>query len=129
MPPFSLIGANTPRINRGPAPEYELNDSNVQSAKPLLLRDSGGRCAYSMIHERDISRETIEVEHFDPRRIDGTKNHKYENLLPAFGPCNRSKSNKWPTAEAEAKGIHTHPIGLSVKAQKKWLEWSFNSAT
>jgi hypothetical protein len=25
--------------------------------------------------------------------------------------------------------IHTRPIGLSVKAQKKWLEWFFNSAT
>jgi hypothetical protein len=24
---------------------------------------------------------------------------------------------------------HRHPIGLSVKAQKKWLEWFFNSAT
>jgi methyl-accepting chemotaxis protein WspA len=25
--------------------------------------------------------------------------------------------------------IHTRPIALSVKAQKKWLEWFFNSAT
>jgi hypothetical protein len=24
---------------------------------------------------------------------------------------------------------HSHPIGLSVRAQKKWLEWFFNSAT
>jgi hypothetical protein len=25
--------------------------------------------------------------------------------------------------------MHTRPIALSVKAQKKWLEWFFNSAT
>jgi Bacterial HORMA domain 2 len=24
---------------------------------------------------------------------------------------------------------HSHPIGLSVRAQKNWLEWFFNSAT
>ena len=25
--------------------------------------------------------------------------------------------------------VHSHPIGILVKAQKKWLEWFFNSAT
>jgi hypothetical protein len=58
-----------------------------------------------MIHQWTIGNETIEVEHFDPRRIDGKKNHGYENLLPVFGPCNRSKSNKWPSAAAESAGI------------------------
>ena len=94
----------TARIQRGPEPGYELNDSNVATAKPLLLRDSGGRCAYSMIHEREIGKETIEVDHFDPRKLGGKKNHNYDNLLPAFAPCNRSKSNKWPSAAAEASG-------------------------
>lgn len=105
MPPFSPDGVSTPRIQRGPAPDYELNDNNVHTAKPFLLRDSGGRCAYSMIHERETGKETIEVEHFDPRKIDGKKNHKYDNLLPAFGPCNRSKSGKWPSPEAAAQGV------------------------
>ncbi len=61
-----------------------------------------------MIHERETSNETIEVEHFDPRRIGGKKNHSYENLLPAFGPCNRSKGRskgyKWPSASAASAG-------------------------
>jgi hypothetical protein len=33
------------------------------------------------------------------------------------------------SAKNERVGFHTHPIALSVKAQKKWLEWFFNSAT
>jgi hypothetical protein len=57
-----------------------------------------------MIHEREVSNETIEVEHFDPRRINEEKNHSYENLLPAFGPCNRSKGNQWPSASAASAG-------------------------
>ena len=31
--------------------------------------------------------------------------------------------------EDPPNNFHTHPIALSVKAQKKWLEWFFNSAT
>jgi HNH endonuclease len=105
MPPFLQGDLNAPRFQRGSPPDYELNGNNVGTAKPFLLRDSGGRCAYSMIHEREIGRETIEVDHFDPRKVGGKKNHNYDNLLPAYGPCNRSKSNKWPSPEAEASGV------------------------
>jgi hypothetical protein len=105
MLPFSQGEPSGPRIQRGPAPDFELKESNVGTAKLFLLRDSKGRCAYSMIHEREIGKETIEVDHFDPRRFDGKKNHNYDNLLPSYGPCNRSKSNKWPTHEAEVAGV------------------------
>jgi hypothetical protein len=47
----------------------------------------------------------MEVEHFDPRPINGEKDHRYENLLPAFRPCNRSKWDKWPLPEEEAAGL------------------------
>jgi len=97
MPLFLRGSANAVRIQRGPAPDHELTDGTVGTAKQFLLRDSGGRCGYSMIHERECGTETIEVDHFDPRTVDGKKNHSYNNLLPAYGPCNRSKSNKWPT--------------------------------
>src|ERR1700747_756284 len=105
MRPSSHDEPKTSRIQRGPAPDRVLNDNNVHTAKPFLLRDSGGRCAYSMIHESEIGKETIEVDYFDPRKVDGEKNHNYDNLLPAYGPCNRSKSNKWPRPEAEALGV------------------------
>jgi hypothetical protein len=105
MPPSSQANVSAPRIARGPGPEHVLTDATVGTAKTFLLTDSGGRCAYSMIHERECGRETIEVDHFDPRRENGKKNHDYKNLLPAYGPCNRSKSNKWPSAEAEAAGV------------------------
>jgi hypothetical protein len=58
-----------------------------------------------MVHIDCVSNETIEVEHFDPRRINGEKDHRYENLVPAFGPCNRSKSNKCPSPDEEAAGL------------------------
>jgi hypothetical protein len=105
MPTSSQPNANTLRIARGPGPELALTDATVGSAKKFLLTDSGGRCAYSMIHERECGRETIEVDHFDPRKENRTKNHDYKNLLPAYGPCNRSKSNKWPSTEEEAAGL------------------------
>jgi hypothetical protein len=105
MPRFLQGDANGPRYQRGSPPDYELNDNNVGTAKPFLLRDSDGRCAYSMIHERESGKETIEVGHFDPCEFDGKKNHNYDNLLPAWGPCNRSKGNKWPTVEEEALGF------------------------
>ena len=105
MPLFLQGSANAVRIKRGAAPDHELSDSTVGTAKQFLLRDSGGRCGYSMIHERECGTETIEVDHFDPRTVDGKKNHNYNNLLPAYGPCNRSKSNKWPTGEEEALGF------------------------
>jgi|GEM_PF-4529069 len=105
MPLFLQGSANAVRIKRGPAPDHELSDGTVGTAKQFLLRDSDGRCGYSMIHERECGTETIEVDHFDPRTVDGKKNHNYNNLLPAYGPCNRSKSNKWPTGEEEALGF------------------------
>jgi hypothetical protein len=73
MPPFSQSEPNSTRIQRGSEPGYELNDSNVHTAKPFLLRDSGGRCAYSMIHESEIGKEAIEVDHFDPPQGRGEK--------------------------------------------------------
>lgn len=105
MPPFSQSNANAARIEHGAPPDYDLNDNNVRTAKGFLLRDSGGRCAYSMIHENECGTETIEVDHFDPRKHEGKKNHDYKNLLPAYGPCNRSKSNKWPSVEKETAGL------------------------
>jgi hypothetical protein len=66
MPLFLQESANAVRIKRGPAPDHELSDSTVGTAKQFLLRDSGGRCGYSMIHERECGTETIEVDHFDP---------------------------------------------------------------
>jgi hypothetical protein len=58
-----------------------------------------------MVHEREVGREEIHVDHFDPRKYDGRKNHDYDNLLPAFAPCNRAKGAKWPSQEAQASGV------------------------
>lgn len=105
MPRSSQENPNAPRIRRGDPPDYELNDGNVSTAKDFLLRDSDGRCAYSMIHEFEVGREEIHVDHFDPRKSAGRKNHDYSNLLPAFAPCNRAKGVTWPSREAEARGV------------------------
>jgi len=40
-----------------------------------------------MIREREIGKGTI--DHFGPRKVDGKRNHNYDNLLPTYGPCNR----------------------------------------
>jgi hypothetical protein len=44
-------------------------------------------------------------------------------------PAQQVATDLLHTSDIGSFVIHTHPIGLSVKAQKKWLEWFFNSAT
>jgi len=81
-----------------------LNDNNYGEALPYLLRDSGNRCAYSTAHKDDAAPGEMHVEHFDPRKIAGRKNHSYDNLLPALGACNRAKGYKWPSQAQERLG-------------------------
>lgn len=91
------------RIKRGAPPAKTLKRHTYRNALPELLRDFGGRCAYSMQHERHAG--ALEVDHFNPKL---KKNYiqDYNNLFPASRHCNGKKSNHWPTKAELAAGCH-----------------------
>jgi hypothetical protein len=104
MPPYSTSAPSSLRVIRGDPPPFTLNDNNFGEALPYLLRDSGNRCAYSTVHKDDTAPGEMHVEHFDSRKVDGKRNHNYDNLLAALGACNRAKGYKWPSQEQQRLG-------------------------
>jgi hypothetical protein len=84
------------RVKRGPPPKKQLKRRNYRDALPELMRDFGGRCAYSMQHYLRCG--LLEVDHFDPR-LKNEVIQDYGNLFPASRHCNGKKSDTWPTRE------------------------------
>lgn len=98
-----MPSSTTPRIVRGPAPKKTYTDGSYRKAIEYLLRDTGGRCAYSMQHEQLAGgRKCMEVDHFKPK---GKNRHRYANFLPATRHCNGAKSQTWPTIAEQRAGL------------------------
>jgi hypothetical protein len=89
------------RVKRGPPPKKPIKRHKYASCLPELMRDFGGRCAYSMQHHSRSGK--LEVDHFDPRRKKDLI-QDYRNLFPASRHCNGKKSNTWPSRAEEAAG-------------------------
>lgn len=92
-----------PRVARQ-TPKRKFSDSTYKKAKAFLLRDSQGRCAYSLQHVDRIGFKCMEVDHFNPQ-MKGPARNKYSNLLPSTRHCNGSKSNHWPSPKARKAGV------------------------
>lgn len=105
-----MSSSSAPRIKRGPPPVKAIKRHNYRAAMPELVRDFGGRCAYSMQHhERAGGIATMEVDHFDPRRKNDLI-QDYANLFLASRYCNNKKRNSWPTkTEARAGARFLNP--------------------
>lgn len=88
------------RVIRGALPKRPIRRKNYRNCLPELIRDFGGRCAYSMQHQSRCG--PLEVDHFDPlKKRDLIQN--YKNLFPVSRLCNGKKSNRWPSiAETQA---------------------------
>lgn len=96
-----MSNSSKARVKRGAPPAKVLKWYRYRNALPELLRDFGGRCAYSMQHQERAG--LLEVDHFDPRAK--SKNpQNYENLFPVSRHCNCRKSDHWPTAIEAAAG-------------------------
>jgi len=94
-----------PRIVRRSARGRVFSPSTLRKAKPALMRDFKGRCAYSMQHWKRAGGKTcMEIDHFDPRTKSEPIQH-YENLMLATRHCNRAKVDIWPTETEEKAGI------------------------
>jgi len=92
-----------PRIVRNP-PGRKFTESTYRKAKPFLLRESDGRCAYSLQHVERVGYKCIDVDHFNPN-LKGPSRNNYTNLLPATRHCNGSKSDLWPTGDLRKAGV------------------------
>lgn len=99
---MSTIASKTSsgRLRRGNPPDKPIRRTRYRKVLPLLIRDFGPRCAYSMQHEERAGQ--LEVDHFDPR-LKKELIQRYENLFPASRYCNGKKGDHWPTkAESRA---------------------------
>lgn len=113
-----MLSSTIPRIARGPAPKKTYTDGSYRKAIEFLLRDSAGRCAYSMQHEQLAGgRKCMEVDHFNPK---GRNRHSYKNFLPSTRHCNGAKSQTWPTKAEQRLGLrflnpfHEQDYGLHI---------------
>jgi hypothetical protein len=96
-----MSSSKKPRVTRGPPPKKVIKRWKYRDALPELIRDFGGRCAYSMQHQLRIG--PLEVDHFDPRKKNDPI-QDYDNLFPASRHCNGKKSDTWPTKAEHAAG-------------------------
>jgi hypothetical protein len=101
---------STPRIHRGPKPEKKLTDSTYRkNSLNELIRDFGGRCAYSMYYAIQDGESQVEVDHFNPNPKSSRSKHKhnndYSNLFLASAHCNNTKRDTWPTKAQRANGF------------------------
>lgn len=47
-----------------------------------------------------VTKNTFEIDHFVPQKIDKDRVNDYTNLVYSCFQCNRKKSRKWPTGDA-----------------------------
>jgi hypothetical protein len=96
----------TPRVARGPGPGRKMTDNTYRKhALDPLVRDFGGRCAYSMIHMEDAGgMYAIDVEHFNPT-LKGSMRNRYSNLMLSTRHCNLKKMVYWPNAAQIREGV------------------------
>jgi hypothetical protein len=93
------------RVSKGKGPSKQLRRHTYRDAKPDLMQDFDGRCAYSMQHaSRAGGARCMEVDHFDPR-LKRNKIQQYANLMLASRHCNGAKSDTWPTSEQALRGV------------------------
>jgi hypothetical protein len=93
-----------PRVVRSHKPKRKFTENTYRKAKPYLLQDFLGRCAYSLQHHKKIGWTVMETDHHDPQ-LKGAARNNYDNLFPASRHCNGSKSDHWPTKTMKIAGI------------------------
>lgn len=84
---------NTPERSHNVAPKKDYHDYRDQ-----LSTDFNHRCGYC--NDRDAPRaSSFEIDHFVPKKVDGSRVTDYTNLVYACRLCNNAKRAKWPTGD------------------------------
>lgn len=71
-------------------------EKDYHSYREQLASDYNHRCGYC--DDRDAPRAaSFEIDHFVPRKVDGSRATDYSNLVYACRSCNNAKRGKWPS--------------------------------
>jgi len=93
-----------PRLKRVVEESKQYAKTKYRSAVKDLLKETGGRCGYSMQHVRDFGIRTMEVDHFDST-LKHPERNQHGNLIPASRHCNGFKSQTWPSQDQQEKDL------------------------
>lgn len=74
--------------------------SDYHAYLPELREDFQYMCGYCGKTE-DVSKNAFEIDHFIPKKYAKSRVNDYSNLVYSCYVCNRKKSSKWPSENAE----------------------------
>lgn len=93
--------SSKPRVQRKNSSKKLYKPHQCRKLLPLLLEDFAERCAYSLMHVKQVGESQVEVDHHDSRL---KRLSPYHNLFPAYALCNRAKSDR-PDDEDRRNGM------------------------
>ena len=91
---------------RGAAPE--VGGRGYSRYREAVREDFAGCCSYCLLHELLAGGpENFEIDHHRPKSLDRFRHllDDFFNLFYSCHPCNRIKSNHWPSQELLQKGF------------------------
>ncbi|AWN64921.1 HNH endonuclease [Lactococcus lactis subsp. lactis] len=74
-------------------------ENDYKKYRNYLREDFHRRCGYCSKPE-SLTTKGFEIDHFVPIKIDENRKTLYDNLVYSCFTCNRKKSSKWPTEDA-----------------------------
>lgn len=92
-----MSNLSKPRVVRKHKRKKKYSKWNYRDALPFLLDDFEQRCAYSMVHVKQVGHGAMHVDHHNPRL---KRKSPYANLYPAYSICNQSKGDDWPSKKS-----------------------------
>ena len=95
-----MSSSSKPRVVRKHKSKKFYSKWNYRNALPFLLGDFDQRCAYSMIHAKQVGEGAMHVDHHNPNL---KRRSPYTNLYPAYSICNQSKGDDWPSSLDEER--------------------------
>ncbi len=83
------------QVNDGQLAAFKFDDAFWKNAKPQLIKESSGKCAYCEAPTNTVAHG--DVEHFRPKSVYWWLAYCYDNYLYACQICNQThKGNKFP---------------------------------
>lgn len=95
--------SSKPRVVRKHKIRKHFSRWNYRAAIDRLLEDFDNRCAYSLVHVKQVGKSAIHVDHHNPKL---KRKSPYANLFPAFSVCNQSKGDTWPDPQAGVRFLN-----------------------
>lgn len=82
-----------------------IDKSDYHAYLPELREDFQHICGYCGKSET-VAKNTFEIDHFIPLKYEKFRKNDYTNLVYSCFECNRKKSDKWPSQNADIQFIN-----------------------